>query len=198
MTKRGMENRPIKGAAKATTVGAATTGLDHVYRLYWSELCGHLNNQFGPGPPDPEDVAQAAFERYAGIKDKSAIANPRAFLYKTACNIVLDHKRREKVIEAYADDALHRAVGIGLEEITPERVLLEKDRLAHVSRVFNRLPAKQKAVLLLKRVHGETFQEISARTGWSMSDCARQLSYALAKIDEALTDLDRRDARDGW
>jgi RNA polymerase sigma factor (sigma-70 family) len=34
--------------------------LSDLYRVHWQGLCGYVRAQFGPGPPEPEDVAQSA------------------------------------------------------------------------------------------------------------------------------------------
>ena len=171
---------PSLGARRASK--APGSELEQAYRQYWSELCKYINTKFGPGPPDPEDVAQLAFTRYAALENPAEVKNPRAYLYSTARNIVFDHYRKDKVARSYADDIQAQPELYGLEEITPEHVSIERDRLNIISEAIRRLPEKQQVVLTLKRCHGATYAQIAARTGWSMADISRQLSRALETL----------------
>src|SRR5688572_3251372 len=74
--------------------------LSDLYRVHWKGLCGYVRAQFGPGPPEPEDVAQTAFIRFAAA-DPAHIENPRAFLYATARNLVIDHHRHAQRASAH-------------------------------------------------------------------------------------------------
>ena len=170
--------------------------LERAYRQYWLELCKYVNKKFGPGPPDPEDVAQLAFARYAALSDPAKVENPRAYLYSAARNIVFDHYRKAKVAQSYADDITSQPELHGLEEITPEHVSIERDRLQVISAAILRLPEKQQVVLTLKRYHGATHAEIAARTGWSIADISRQLARAittLSAVRDAMEEEPRSD-----
>jgi hypothetical protein len=70
-------------------------------------LCSYLERTFGVGPPDPQDVAQQAFLRYASLNTEvDAITNARAYLKRSAYNIVVDEYRRLAVMRG--DRASHR------------------------------------------------------------------------------------------
>lgn len=184
--------------ARAKGIGTALTGeaaaapkaspptLEALYHQYWAELCNTLKKHFGAGPPEPEDVAQAAFTKYASLKDPSAIKHPKAFLFTTARNIVLDHKRKEKRLDSFIQDVVARTAGTNLEEVTPERVYMEKERFAIMTAVLKELPRKQQVVLTMNRLEGKTFAEIRAATGWSMGDIHRQLKAGIKAITDAL------------
>lgn len=173
-------------AGDSAAAGQGGGRLEQLYRQYWWELCKHINAKFGPGPPDPEDVAQAAFTKLATLDNPHKINNPKAFLCRVADNIVLDHFRKDKVVSTYIDDVLFRARGAQLEEITPERVLLGKDQCQALSVALKKLPKKQQVVLALKHYHGATFAQIAERTGWSVGDISRQLAMATQALTEAV------------
>ena len=171
--------------ASANTAGAVNP-LDDLYRAYFREMCGRIARLFGPGPPEPEDVVQAAFVKYASLPSPDSIENPRAFVYKTARNIVLDHKRRAKNAAAYIDAVLADDNQKKLEEITPERVLVEKDRFELMIAAAQKLPRKQQRVLIMNRVEGKSYAEISRETGWSAGDISRQMTMAIEALGEAV------------
>ena len=164
---------------------------EEVYRSHWRELCVYLNKAFGPGPPDPEDVAQAAFVKFASLEDPGRVKNARAFLFTTARNIVMDEKRHENVVERLIDDVLLATGQESLSELSPERVIIEKERFALLEKVVRRLPPKQQTVLVLNRVHGCTHEEISRKTGWSRPNVSKHVREAAATIKAEFEKADR-------
>ncbi len=166
--------------------GPADRGFEELYRSYWSDLCQHLRKAFGSGPPDPEDVAQAAFARFAELEHADRVRNPRAFLLVTARNIALDYKRRNGRFLQYARLVQSDLRHAPQEGVSPERALIDMERLAIVRREIDRLPHKQKVVLSLHRHRGLTYRQIVAETGWSYGDVYRQMEAALAQLAAAL------------
>src|SRR5262245_47845841 len=94
-------------------------GLDALYRECFGGLVARIRSTFGSGPPEPEDVVQSAFVKFAALENRSGVADPRAFLYVAARNLVLDFKRNAKVSNAYVAEQLGD-LDQKLEEITPE------------------------------------------------------------------------------
>lgn len=160
--------------------------IDGLYAQFWQELCRYVRAKFGGGPPEPADVVQSAFARFAAIDHLGSIENPRAFLYATTRNIVIDHRRRTRTQAAHAQSLLADAGEEILDGITPERVLLGKETLRIVRETIRRLPRKQRRVLVLHRLHNQSFTDISRRTGWSQSDVRRQVCKAIAAVERAL------------
>ena len=52
--------------------------LEDMYRRYWYEICHYLRAKYGDGPPDPEDIAQVTFTKFATYQTPEHIRNPRA------------------------------------------------------------------------------------------------------------------------
>lgn len=177
----------VKRSKISIVENAAGGGLNisSLYHDHWASLCKFLNRQFGSGPPDPEDLAQAAFEKIMSLKDTSSIRNPRAFLYTVARNFALEHKRRGRTQDRYIEDVMQE-YDENLEQITPERILIEKQRLHVMEKTIAGMPYKQRKVLKLSRFNGMSYREIADETGWSVSDVARQVNNAMALLDEAL------------
>ena len=159
---------------------------EDLYRNYWQDLCRQLRRAFGAGPPEPEDVAQAAFERFAALEDPAGVRNPQAFLLVTARNIVIDHKRRSGRHFEYARSVLSEHSEFRRDDLSPERLLLDKERFHEVRRAIEKLPYKQQTVLRLHRQLGYTYKMIANETGWSYGDVYRQMDGALAALTAAL------------
>lgn len=164
--------------------------LEQLYREYRSELTAYIVGRFGAGPPDPDDIVQAAFEKLATYDQAGSIGNFRAFLYTTIRHLIVDSKRRDRRNELFIDDALYRAGAEKLAQLTPERVLEEKDRFSVMSQAIAKLPEKQQITLRLNRIDGLTYDEISRRTGWSISDISRQVRAAVETLRRAVEHAD--------
>ena len=192
-----MKNKPSDGDAFRTLAAGSAAGaggdpavLTELYQRYWQELCTYVRSSFGNGPPDPEDVVQAAFIRYATVPDRAAILNPRAFLYTTARNIVIDHRRHERAVARNAHNVLTLTIDEDLSEITPERVLSGKERLRQLMDLLERMPERQRNVVLLNRVKGQTVREIADYYGMAEDTVRKQISRAIASCLKHLKDPD--------
>ena len=146
---------------------AGRAPLDQVYRRHWDEIRRYVRQRFGPGPPEPEDIAQAAFARYAALDDAAEVANPRAFLFRTAHNLAVDARRSSGRGEAaMADPQLTQTQTV---DFSPEDVLVAKDELARLDVALARLKPKQRVALLMHRIDGLSYAEIGRRLGLSPS-----------------------------
>lgn len=162
------------------------TFLRDLYSNHFGELVGRLRKLYGAGPPDPEDMAQAAFEQIARLDDFSRIQSPRAFLFRTAINLTLNARSREKRARAHAELEKTQFPDAELEENSPEIVFMGKQAIIALADVLKALPPKQREIILRSRFHGETYAQIRAATGWSEADISRQLTRALETIQQAL------------
>lgn len=156
--------------------------LDQLYRDHYTELCKTINVTFGAGPPEPEEVVQAAFAKFAALKDTVMIRDPRSFIFIAARNIVLDHKRRAKLKDAYLAEQIALDRELLLEEITPERVLLAKDYFDRLAAAIKTLPYKQQVILAMNRLEGRSYAQIRDATGWSPADISRNMRAGMDSL----------------
>ncbi len=163
-------------------------GMDVLYARHWGELCHYIKKHFGQGPPDPEDVAQDAFMRFAAIENREAIDNPRAYLFRTAHNALVDEHRRL---------ALHRGnpadidAGTASDDLTPERVLVGQERLEILTRSLRAMPAARRRSFLLNRLQGLSCAAIARMTGYSESAVKKHIDVALRHLEAALSEAER-------
>src|SRR5262249_26244383 len=142
--------------------------------------CRYVRRSVGVGPPEPEDVTQAAFMKFAAIEDRAEIQNPRAFLYATARNIVLDHRRHAVTANSYAKDVEQRIEQENRCESSPERVLLDRERLERLLAYLDKMPEERRQAVLLYRVEGMSVEEIAAIFGISESTARKRIVRAIA------------------
>lgn len=124
--------------------------------------------------------------KFVGLEDRTKVQNPRAFIYATARNLILDHKRRAKRNDAYVADQLAFDPDYQLEEITPERVYEERERFSIMVETMKTLPRKQQVILTMNRLQGKSYAEIVKETGWSLGDISRNLNAGKAALMDAL------------
>lgn len=186
--------RPARSTENAreskSSVTSSVLALRRLYQAHWQELCRYVSHTFGAGPPEPEDVVQLAFTRYAALDAPERIQNPRAFLFTMVRNIVLDYRRSQDRADRYTRDVLAQAGAAPLQDASPERVVMEGQRFEAINAALKRLPLKQQQVLSMSRIHGMTYEEIASRTGWSLADISRQLVRAVAALDAALKEME--------
>lgn len=161
------------------------TFIDQLYRDHWASLVGWLRRRYGLGPPDPEDVAQAAFAKIAALDDVNHIRDPKNFLYTTAINTALSSISWLANTRAFIEREMS-AFNETLDEVEPERVYAAKDELGRIMQLLEALPAKQREILIRSRFLGQKHREITEHTGWSNADISRNLTAVLAMIERAL------------
>jgi RNA polymerase sigma factor (sigma-70 family) len=159
-------------------------GMDVLYARHWGELCHYIKKQFGAGPPDPEDVAQEAFMKFAAVDDRNAIDNPRAYLFRTAHNVFVDEHRRLVLRRASPSNTEARPVS---DDRTPERVLVGKERLEILARSLRAMPAVRRRSFLLNRLQGLSCAAIARMTGYSESAVKKHIGLALTELEAAVT-----------
>lgn len=158
--------------------------VENLYRNHWRELCGSLRRIYGSGPPEPEDLAQAAFTKITQLDRFDHIENPKAFLYKVAINIALKSVGRIVRTRAFIAQQLENS-DVEMKEISPERIYEDREQLGAVENAMKKLTPKQREIVVRSRIKGETYAEISAAKGWSQAQISRQLKVALAILERA-------------
>ena len=158
------------------------------------ELVVFARSKVGEGPPDPEDITQQAFARYAALSNPNSILNKRAFLYRTVTNLILDYFKaadyRRSVAVAPKDI---EEISVDHDQISPEIVLLDKERYSLVLKVVENLPRRQRRFLILNRFDGMSYTEIAERNGVSISTARRDVELAVGKCRQALARLNDHD-----
>lgn len=149
-----------------------------LYRAHWKEICVYLRRRFGAGPPEPEDIAQAAFLRLSGRGETDDLANPRAFLYRVAHNLAIEEHRREVARRrAEADDDIEPQT----DDFDPERVSIGRERRRLLETAFATLDPRTRQILIMSRQDGLSSAEIARRLGLSPTHVKRLIGEAVAR-----------------
>lgn len=161
------------------------TGL---YTRYFAKLVSDLRSAYGGGPPEPEEVAQQAFEKLSRHKDLVNIRNPEGFAWVCARNIIMSEKRAEQVRIANQKEVERRFLSQGHDEFDPERVVMGKEGMSIVVAALQDMPERRRRIFMLNRVHGLTPEQAGRECGVSRSSAVRHIAVATAAIAEMLAD----------
>jgi len=180
MARSHQEKNALTAAGSAAeVVRAPASPIERLYRAHRADLTRYVASRFGPGPPEPEEVAQAAFAKLVASGDAAELANPRRYLHTLACNIVIDHRRRSARHTAVHRDILSQADTEELSETSPERVLLAKERFAVFEEALRAMPKLRRRIFLLVRAEGYSPREVAHQFGMKEAAVHKHVSRAL-------------------
>ncbi|MEM1140982.1 MAG: RNA polymerase sigma factor [Pseudomonadota bacterium] len=166
--------------------------LTSIYNSHSRELTGYLRKAFGDGPPDPEDVAQAAFQKLAEM-DLSGIRNLKAFLWRTARNLTLTEKRNRNIRSRFDFEIEHLYFAAPGPDSGPQRVLEVEQQLEIIDKALDRMPEKRKRAFLLHRVDGLNLTAVGKQMGLSPRAIVKHISRAVSDIEDALAGSESQD-----
>ena len=184
-----MTDTPLKAGAAMPTADVAwgrDETLANLYRRHLSELTRYIARTFGAGPPDPEDVAQAAFAQFAALENPQAVENPRAFLYRSARNLVVDHHRRDVVRSRFARGQAPAPEAESSDDRDAERVLSAKQRLSIVEQAIRAMEPRRRAVFVLNRIHELSYADISRQLAMPETTVKRLVAAAIVDCEKSL------------
>jgi RNA polymerase sigma-70 factor (ECF subfamily) len=133
---------------------------------------------------DAEDIAQESWLRISSSAQRGEAAgfsHFRAYLFRIARNLIVDHRRRAAVKPfAEASDAAMAAVADPRPD--PETALITRAELARMDRIIAAMPDKPREVYRLSRIEGLSFAEIGRRLGVSRQTVHEHMRKALLAV----------------
>ncbi len=143
---------------------------------------------------DIADLRQDIYERVCLAAQESRPDNTKAFVFRTARNLLVDRIRREHVvpIEAFEDvDAL----GTAIDEPGPERSAIARDELRRLQAALDRLPPRAREAIVLGRIEGLAGNEIATRMGITEGVVSRHLASGITALADMLYGEDAKTRR---
>jgi RNA polymerase sigma factor (sigma-70 family) len=129
---------------------------------------------------DVQDLAQETYVRMLRIdeKDANAIADPRAYLFTVASNLVKEHAMLHKR-HALDVDIKQMVPGLEAPHGSAEDEAERAFRRRQLARTLDRLPPRCKAVLLMQHRDGMSYEEIAKQFGVSTHMVKKYVVMAL-------------------
>lgn len=148
------------------------------------ELQAYLSETLRDGDA-AADLTQETFLRYAEQTGVAVIGQPRAYLYRIARNLVIDHVRKKvrRRTDSVADEELAQ---IPQDLSDPEEAIDARRRLAQLRAIVAELPDRIRQTFVLSRIEGLTYTEIAEHLDISESSVQKNLAKALQHVLQRL------------
>ena len=136
-----------------------------------------------------EDLVQELFMRLMAVqrleeKMAAGTGSNRSYLLTMANNLMVDRQRKERVRNAHAE--AQRDVGCEqIHDRSPERILAVQLELEAIRAVILDLPPHWRAVLVLRRFHNMTYEDIALHIGVAKTQAENYMRRALRKLRKA-------------
>jgi RNA polymerase sigma-70 factor (ECF subfamily) len=143
-------------------------------------------------PEEAQDVLQdlaVKLESHAS----GPVAEPRAYLYRMAENLLLDRIRSDGRRRGREQAWVAAQAGATLEtddRPSPEQALIARERLALVSAALGALPERTLSVFRRYRIDGVPQRQIAVEAGISLSAVEKHLQKAYRAVVEVQARLD--------
>ncbi|MBL4802782.1 MAG: sigma-70 family RNA polymerase sigma factor [Emcibacter sp.] len=138
---------------------------------------------------DAHDVLQEAFQKLMSREELAQMENPRAYLYRTATNIIIDRQRKGQHHTRYIQEVTIDAATMtanATSTIPPERQVAARQELDLIYQALNQLPEKCRRAFLMHREQHMKYSEIAAVLELSVSMVEKYMIQALKHLRRKL------------
>lgn len=129
---------------------------------------------------DLDDLAQEVFLRLLRYSDDVAIDNPQGYLFRIAANVANEWQERARHRKPHDDSWLEDLQVEFSDE--PENAIAREVANQHMQDAVNKLPRRQREVLLLHVNEGLTYKQIAERQGLTYRVILRDLTRAYSQL----------------
>jgi RNA polymerase sigma-70 factor (ECF subfamily) len=124
-----------------------------------------------------QDLAQEVYLRVLRMDDLSLIRNPRSFVIHLAAHVAYEWRMLARNRLQHSDELLQELVA---QEADPAEAVERDERITRLSHVLDTLSPKCRAVVLMHRRDGMTYEEIAAHMNLSVAMVKKYLARGLA------------------
>lgn len=127
-----------------------------------------------------DDLAQEVFLRLLRYSEKTAVENPLGYLLRIAGNVASEWRERARVSKPHDQEWLEDLLIEPDQE--PENSVSQAGSDANVQAAVDKLPSRQRQILLLRVNEGLTYKQIAERLQLSPRIVLRDLSRAYSQL----------------
>lgn len=147
--------------------------------IHWQSMLSRVKARLirrGQTCQDADDLVQEAWLRFARYERRHTVAEPEAFLMRTAVNLSIDAYRASKSRGEHVlfDEDLHRTDSAP----STESVLLGRERLTRLNHNLAELEVDACRIFLAQRMDGDSYSQIAKRYGVSVSAIEKKIAKA--------------------
>ncbi len=148
-----------------------------IYREYQPKVSGYIRSRVS-NKEDAEDLCGEVFRKALEHFDSGAGEGMSSYIYTVTRNTVIDYFRTRRVSAPLSEE-------IPAEE-TPERIALDRDSLDRLAAALQKLPERERDILVWHYYAEKTLQEISFQLGEPYSVVKRAHQAALKKLRDLM------------
>ncbi len=153
---------------KVPKTAAVAQFVAQAFRRYGVGLHRYLQRRL-PVPADADDLTQEVYLRLLRLDDAEFVRKPQAYLYGVASNVVREFRMRAELerermtfdSEVLYDEAEHPA------ELPADELANTLDTTRQLERALAQLPPMHRAIIVLLKRDGLTYEEVAQATGLS-------------------------------
>jgi RNA polymerase sigma-70 factor (ECF subfamily) len=135
---------------------------------------------------DVEDLIQEVLLRIQKRKSGGEVENYEGYLFEVAANVLIDRSRRDNTRRRRDHRELTES-DHPVDEISPERVLEGREKVARILHALTELPDRTRHVFVLARFEGLSYKDIAKRFGISVSAVEKHVMKAFRHLTERLS-----------
>lgn len=153
----------------------------YFFEKYYNPLVAYITT-YSHDKWHSEDIVQQAFINLWDDRSKlDENKSPKAYLYAIAYNRYIDTIKKERKREKLLDKVWERALRDRIQE---DNETTEK-RIQKMKEIIEALPPRCKEIILMNKLQGFKYKEISEQLGVSIKTVESQMRIAFTKIREA-------------
>ncbi|WP_448664030.1 RNA polymerase sigma factor [Sphingomonas sp. CJ20] len=135
---------------------------------------------------EAEDLTQEVFERM--LRSDASIANPNAFVFQIAANLLADRHRRAQVRERYRH-LVEADEWRDIELKDPQTIALGREAMACLVEALRALPERTRTLFVLYKFEQMSQDSIAERYGISASAVKQHVAKAMAFLATQMRDV---------
>lgn len=142
------------------------------------------------------DLRQEVYIRVYETARAGRPLTPRAFLFTTARNLLVDRVRRQRIVSIDAVGDLE-SLNVLVDELSPEHRVHARQELRRLMQAFDALPPRCREAVWMRRVDQLPQKEIAARLGITEKVVEKHITLGMRRLADAMLrgqDSDETDA----
>lgn len=181
----GVTHFPLTCAAGDDIPSTGASQLDVLVEFAKAEQTEllHFLTQKVRCPSAAADLVQEVYLRLVTLTRPEKIRDPRAFLYTIAKNLAIDHLRKnDRAVRR--SEPLENALTVPIATPDVEAAVDAKRQLGAVLKAIDELPPRQRAVFVMFKFEGKSYEDIAQEFQISVKTVEHHLSRAMAYCRE--------------
>jgi len=154
--------------------------LQQVYSAHQQALLGFILKRVQDDQL-AEDLLHDLYLKLKSIESNTSVNYPKAYIYRMANNLIIDHQRRTNKSPVILDECVEET-----DIRSPELTLIYQEQLKIVATALKDLPAKTQDVFKMQRIQEIEKKDVAKKMGISVNMVEKHLRRAVEYCRERL------------